>query len=306
VKVLVVGAGISGLGCARTLLGRGVEVTVLERGRVVGGRLASRRDPNGRHYDHGGSYIVDPLPSWSVAPWTSSFDVWPSPRTPSDTTARGTAPMRWVGRPWQRSVCVELATGLDLRLQAEVVSATGTGVRLADGSALSADAVVLAMPDAQAVRLGASLDPVEWEPVLALGAQVPWAPAFDGIFLNGHPVLSWVAHDGSRRGDGVPVLVAHSTPEFAAPRLAAPELAREDLVAALQEVCSVQSPLWSHVHRWTYARPVTQHPESHWLRDGLGICGDAWGERCRVRTAWDSGVALADTLTDTLTAYGEA
>ena len=41
--VVVVGAGIAGLSCARELVRGGARVRIAERGRVVGGRLASKR-----------------------------------------------------------------------------------------------------------------------------------------------------------------------------------------------------------------------------------------------------------------------
>ena len=85
--VLVVGAGIAGLACARELVDAGVPVKVFERSRVVGGRLASKRIDD-RYADIGAAYITadDPgfqgrLDSWRVAglahPWTDtllSFD----------------------------------------------------------------------------------------------------------------------------------------------------------------------------------------------------------------------------------------
>ena len=46
-RVAVVGAGISGLICARTLLDHGLAVTVFEKSRGVGGRMATRRTAEG-------------------------------------------------------------------------------------------------------------------------------------------------------------------------------------------------------------------------------------------------------------------
>jgi len=40
--VIVIGAGVAGLACARELARRGVPVRVLERARGVGGRCATR------------------------------------------------------------------------------------------------------------------------------------------------------------------------------------------------------------------------------------------------------------------------
>ena len=51
--VAVVGAGISGLTRARTLADYGLPVTVFEKSRGVGGRMATRRSDNGAVFDHG-------------------------------------------------------------------------------------------------------------------------------------------------------------------------------------------------------------------------------------------------------------
>ncbi len=53
---LIIGAGISGLMAARTLSEKGIDVTVLEKSRGVGGRLATRRFGGGV-FDHGAQYI---------------------------------------------------------------------------------------------------------------------------------------------------------------------------------------------------------------------------------------------------------
>ena len=63
-----------------------------------------------------------------------------------------------------------------------------------------------------------------FDPALALTAtyaERPWD--LDGAFTNDDDVLDWVADDGRRRGDGAPVLVAHSTAAYAVRHLADPE-----------------------------------------------------------------------------------
>src|SRR4051794_16128883 len=96
--VVVVGAGIAGLSCARVLAEGGVRVRVVERGRVVGGRLASKRY-DGRYADIGAAYLVadDPefaaqVASWEsrglARPWTDTFQVYPGGRPT-------TGPVRW-------------------------------------------------------------------------------------------------------------------------------------------------------------------------------------------------------------------
>jgi renalase len=161
------------------------------------------------------------------------------------------------------------------------------------------------MPDPQAARLlgpdlpaeRAAVEGRAWEPVVALAAGFAdrsW-PFADGVFVD-HPVLAWVADDGARRGDGAPVLVAHSTGPFAARHLADPAGAVPGMVAALREVVGVPAPAWEHVHRWSIARPAQPREEPFHLGEaGVGICGDGWGSP-RVETAWLSGTRLGEEL----------
>lgn len=56
-NIAVIGAGIAGLACARTLAQAGHRVTVLDKNPVVGGRLASCDTPFGT-FDHGAQYFT--------------------------------------------------------------------------------------------------------------------------------------------------------------------------------------------------------------------------------------------------------
>ncbi|MCW2607212.1 MAG: hypothetical protein JWO60_1905, partial [Frankiales bacterium] len=225
----MVGAGIAGTACARALREAGLDVVVLDRGRVPGGRMASRKLPEGdgaRYVDLGASYFtvrderfraqVDDWTGRGLArTWTDTFTVLPGGE-------RKQGPVRYGAAGGLRSLVADLAAGLDVRQQHDVASvAPGPAV---DGTPY--DAVVLAMPDPQALAVldpalaaeRAALEGREWQPVLALAARFDargWD--LDGAFVHDDPVLDWVADDGRRRGDDAPVLVAHSTPAFAAP-----------------------------------------------------------------------------------------
>jgi renalase len=111
-------------------------------------------------------------------------------------------------------------------------------------------------------------------------------------------VLEFVADDGARRGDGAPVLVAHSTGPFAAPRLDDPPAALPDLLAAVVSILQLKrEPAWARVTRWSLARPVEARPGPayHLGADGLGLCGDGWGP-ARIETAFLSGRSLGWSL----------
>jgi renalase len=316
-RVGVIGAGISGIACARVLVDAGHQVVVLDRGRVPGGRMASRRFASSRYVDLGASYFTVSEPAFGVVvnaweaaglarPWTHRFAVWDGTfGAPKD------GPVRWASPNGLRSLVAALAEGLDVRQGVHVkrvsrpAGTSGGGFEV-DGDRY--DAVVLAVPDPQALAV---LDPAllldsalpsladrAWDPVLVLAAR--WdSKAWhfqDGVFVHGSDVLSWVADDGARRGDGAFVLTAHSTPAFAATRLAVPADAAPDLVAGLAALGVPEPAEVLRVQRWTFAKPVGPREPAFFLEDGLGLCGDGWG-RSRVEGAWLSGTLLGEALT---------
>ncbi|HXV92637.1 MAG TPA: FAD-dependent oxidoreductase [Pseudonocardia sp.] len=302
-RVVVVGAGIAGVACARELAAAEVPVRVVDRSRTVGGRMASRR-LSGRPVDLGAAYFTvrDPefaevVARWRTAgrarPWTSQLAV-----LGRDTRGRTSGPVRWAAPGGLRSLVADLARGLDVELEREVRE-VGPGP-VVDG--VRAEVVVLAMPDPQAARL---LDPAspaaaaaagrEWRPVISVAAGWPeraW-PVLPAAFVNDHPVLSLVADDGDRRGDGAPVLVAHSTSEVARAHDAEPAGAVGPVLAALGELLDLRTPpVWTHAHRWRHAAPAADRDAPfHLGEDGIGLAGDGWG-RSRVEAAWRSGTLL--------------
>jgi predicted NAD/FAD-dependent oxidoreductase len=305
VTVIVVGAGIAGLACARELTDAGVPVRVLERGPVVGGRLAGER-VDGRYADVGAGYLTadDPgfrglLDSWRIGglarPWTDTFDVY------SGTERQGTStgPMRWAAPGGLRSLAEDLARELDVTPDHEVRS-VGPGA-VVDGTA--AGAVVLAMPGPQALRvlsgelgtLRAAAGAQRWSPVLAAVLTYPersWRD-FHAAFVNAAPVLEKVFDDGDRRSDRAPVLVAHSTAAFARQHLDHPGEAADELAAAVSELLGVPGGR-ARVRRWTYAQP--EPGDGRFAeQNGVYLAGDAFG-RPRVQTAWSSGRAVARAI----------
>jgi renalase len=233
--------------------------------------------------------------------WTDTFLAIDGPERTEKS-----GPMRWAAPGGLRGLVEDLAEGLDVREQ--TVTSVGPGLRV-DG--VEAPAVVLAMPDPQARRL---LDPsyaAEIEaltdpylPVLALTArwsQRSW-PEFDGAFVASDPIVAWIADDGRRRGDAAPVLVAHSTSEFAAEHLAAPAEAAPLLALAVRDALDIYAePVSTHVQRWSFAKPVGMHAGPFFLGEALvGLCGDSWSAKPRVEAAYLSGRAVGTAVADRL------
>jgi predicted NAD/FAD-dependent oxidoreductase len=312
-SVIVVGAGISGVACAQALRTAGVSVRVLERAHTVGGRMASRR-LQGRPVDLGAAYftVTDPefaelVARWRTVglarPWTTQLAVLADGGR--DHTS---GPMRWAATAGLRSLVQELAGGLDVELERQVCH-VGPGPAV-DGEV--AEIVVLAMPDPQALRLVHPSSPAAteladraWRPSIAVAAGWPsrqWDP-LPAAFVNGHPVVTTIADDGDRRGDGAAVLVTHTTAESARAHDAAPDAAVPMVLDALRELLDVRAaPEWTHAHRWRFAAPDTAREQPYFLGpDGIALAGDGWGPP-KVETAWRSGTLLARAVVERLAA----
>ena len=79
-QIAVIGAGIAGIACARTLVQAGHQVRVFEKSAGVGGRMATRTGPFGS-FDHGAQYFTVRDPRFELAlrtaaglckPWSAS------------------------------------------------------------------------------------------------------------------------------------------------------------------------------------------------------------------------------------------
>jgi renalase len=306
-RVAVVGAGLSGAACAHALRERGIEVEQLERGRAPGGRMASP-SLHGRRVDVGAAYLtvkepdfVATVDQWTarglVRAWTDTFDVFSN-----DGHRRSSGPMRRAAPGGLRSL-----------VRASLPDGTRCGQTVGSLDELDHDAVVLAMPDPQAARLAPdAVDWVDYEPVIAVVAawsQRCW-PIADAAFVNDDSDLTLIADDGSRRGDGAAVLVAHTTAQRARAHLEAPNDAVAPVLEALRRVAGVSAdPEWTHAHRWTFAKPSGTHGDDAFglITSGgrpLGLCGDSWcpSGAPRIESAWLSGhrlgTALAGSLAD--------
>ncbi|MGA0208742.1 MAG: NAD(P)/FAD-dependent oxidoreductase [Candidatus Nanopelagicales bacterium] len=316
--LLVIGAGISGVAAASAACEEGIDVQVVDRGRRIGGRMASRRLRDtgtafdGRIVDYGASYftvsdpdfrsVVDSMVELGIVRhWTDTFHV----HTEGAMAGVKTGPMRYAAPLGLRSVVDHMARSVSAivtETHIERIEASSAGVR-ADGYA--AEQAALCMPQPQAARLlNDDVLPdvgITWEPVIAVTLvfdERAWIE-LDGVFVNDDPVVTWIADDGRRRGDDAPVLVAHLNPVFAAGHLDDPSGVLPQAIAATRRVLEIeQLPAWSWAHRWSLARPMAAMDQDCWIHPELpiGLAGDAWAGGPRVEAAWLSGRSLGRAL----------
>jgi predicted NAD/FAD-dependent oxidoreductase len=329
--VVVVGAGVSGLSCARALAAAGRGVLVLDRARGVGGRCATRLF-EGLPFDHGATFLHGRDPAFLAELRRVRATVipgWP-------------AAVRGTGQPCQaeaftpgelRLAFVEgvnafprqLAEGLEVRLETTVSALEpipgGLLLRLEGAEPLRAARVVLAVAAEQALRL---LDTVPEPPpevesarallglarsqaCLVLLARYPDdvpQPSWQVCYPETSQVLQLLSNESSKRpGPGRLGLLLQARPAWSRAHLEDPAWA----AALLEEAGRLLGP-WaarpatSHPHRWSFARTDRSAelagPMLFALAGGgrLGICGDRFAPGGGVEGAWRSGRKLAERL----------
>ena len=189
--VAVVGAGISGLTCARTLADHGLPVTVFEKSRGVGGHMATRRSDNGAAFDHGAQYFTvrdkrfqNCVDSWQHAGLVQRWNGRIVSRHDQNTEQDKSSTARFVACPGMNAICRHLAENLDIRTNTRVALPTRCQgkwlVSDATGSELGRYDVVIAptepLPDRYLFNGDSNI-----------GACGDWCagPRVEGAFLSG-------------------------------------------------------------------------------------------------------------------------
>jgi len=303
--VIIIGAGMAGLACARRLADAGMAPVVLDKGRGIGGRVATRRAGD-MQFDHGAQYVnahgagfasvLDGLEN------TGALAGW----------ADGTGRTHMVGVPGMSALPKALGVGLDIRQNTQVLRLTldsrGWLLHLADGT-LPAAKVVVTVPAPQvASLLGADhplvapLGAVQMAPCLTLMAAVPGLAPFVTRRDPDDP-LSWIAQDSAKpgrpQGHGA-LWVAQAGAAFSMANLEDdPATLTSRMLPLLCDRLGAHIATVTHAstHRWRYAR-VTQPLGQPFLRsdDASLYLGGDWCLGARIEAAWDSGTAIAADL----------
>ena len=325
-KIAIIGAGISGLTCARMLTDRGFEVTVFEKSRGIGGRMATRRAEVSLQFDHGAQYFTvrDPRFHSLVDSWQANgiVQLWKG-RIVSlrhgTVEYEKTSTNRFVAAPAMNAVCKQIARNLDVRTKTRVVPPSRRDEKwiLLDEESHELGHFDIAIVSAPAPQAAELLRDVPGLAVRAASVKVDgcWAalaefPArlplgFDAAFVQGS-ALSWIARNSSKPGrdDSLETWVLHASADWTQTHLEeTAEVVCDRLLSAFEEAAGLSLPTtkYSTAHRWRYALPVNPLPEQC-LFDGqraIGACGD-WCAGPRVEGAMLSGLAVADKVLDSL------
>lgn len=322
---LIVGAGIAGLLAATRLAAAGVRVTVLDKARGVGGRMANRRVtlPDGRvaRFDHGAQYFTAKTATMQahVAAWLAAGVIrpWATGFYAADGTPHINGEPRYIGHDGMPAVARHLAQTLDVRTGVTVAQIdAGPPFRVAahDGTTYTADWVLLTPPAPQALALldagrvvlpdaaRQALAQIAFDPcfaVLALLDRPSALPAPGGLWPVAREPIAWLADNQQKGVSDVPAVTIHAGPHFSRARFDDdPQKVGRDLLAEAAAYLGGAQVVDFQVQRWRYSIPTQLHPAPTLRVDvpgPLAFAGDAFAG-ARVEGAALSGLAAAEAL----------
>ena len=320
---IIVGAGLSGLLAASTLQREGWDVTVLDKGRDVGGRMATRRIGRG-NFDYGAQFFTvrgerfaglleDWLGAGVATEWTRGF-------ADSEGRPNEDGYPRYRGAEGMTSIPKYISRGLDVRTGERAVRVydndDGWEVVCESGLRVSGNALVLAAPVPQAVDLASSgsyslpdgarshLEAVSYDPCLALMVLLDGSsgvPEQGGMQIKGEP-LDWIS-DNRRKGiSEAPALTIHAGPEWSRSHFEDDEMEiTESMISCAGSHLGTDlapAVIETSLARWRYSWVKNPHPDPCLVASDdppLVFCGDAFGQP-KVEGAALSGLAAADHL----------
>jgi len=315
-EIVVIGAGISGCSCARTLSDAGHSVTVVEKGRGVGGRMATRR-MNGARIDHGAQFFTarDPrlqninqkwLNEKRVVKW---YDRVPGlDDIPSDMRYRGRTGMTGPAKSLTQNCSLALNFFVE---RIERKKKWKIEEREGEGRVLEADQLVITIPSVQmldllkrsGVDLGTDtmnrLQEIRHTKCLAVLGILDRSSSLlhPGAVTKPVPDVDWLSDNQVKGISALPAITLHATSNFSEKNWDVEDtLWAPGLLESVEGILEAKVSKWVS-HRWGFAKPVQTFGANYFHQPELGLtlAGDGFGGE-RIERACLSGLEAAGAI----------
>lgn len=307
---VIIGAGMAGLTAAQLLKKNSQTVLVLDKGRGVGGRVATRRMGESRA-DHGAACFR--LENEKLAPlWKDALESLSCQAAPPSLEARA-----WTCSLGMNALAKALAAQLSIELQQTVRTLEYDG-RLwtcrTEAGSWSSRQVLVTSPLWQSAEFFKNTNPEHFKHIQDLAQDVSYAPQWTviiklapGISVPGEPHQKDPHHDIASAYDQGRKGLPHAEGVWVVQASRAFSIAQVDADATFilermtETLCSLGWNLQGaemQAHRWRYAfvqKPLTQNFVKIETADGLCLAGD-FCLGSTIEGAAASGYAAAEHL----------
>jgi predicted NAD/FAD-dependent oxidoreductase len=266
-KTIIIGAGMSGLSAARILTQKGHNVTVLDKGRGVGGRMSTKTIENAK-MDHGAQYFSVKSPEFAALIAELQAE---------NITAKWHLAqrdnVRYVGAKGMNTIPKKLASTLNVAVNEKVISIESNSVKTESGNHYDFDNLIITIPVPQVIELFQNseidfsdrdkivLTSVEYEPCIAVMAVLkqPTEIVGGGIVLENQPV-TWIADNFQKGITEVPTVTIHASATYSAKRFDddLQEVAKEVLTSVNQYV-KAEDIISFQTHRWKFSNATKRY-----------------------------------------------
>jgi renalase len=322
-EFLVVGAGMAGLAAANLLQQAGRTALVLDKGRGVGGRMATRRIAGGRA-DHGAQFFTARSAEFRrrVDEWLAAGLIFEWSRGWSDGSLLTPKPdgyPRYAAAGGMTAVPKHLSRSLSTQLNTRLtrITAVADGWLAQDevGNTYRSRALILTPPVPQSLELlknggvtlqsedQAALEGIHYAPCLCALLHVagPINLPAPGAIQRPEHAFAWLA-DNQAKGISpeARLITIHAGPGWSQAMWDAPEaeVLAQFQVGLAPFLVGETAVLAAQLKRWRYAIPIITHPEPTLVAGGLpplAFAGDAFNGP-RVEGAYLSGLSAAQSL----------
>lgn len=316
-SVLIIGAGMAGITSGRELNAAGLDVVLIDKGRAVGGRMATRRIGRAT-FDHGAQHISVRTAAFGremeALLRRGTAGVWY--RSESITRPERGIENRYAGVGGMRRIPESLVEGLSvitgIRVDHLRVGTDGVAAVVEGAPVATADAAILTPPLPQTLELLAAsnvhtdreidvLARLDYDATLAVMAELDAAPGLaDGHRAFASGPIGWMADNQQKGVSEVPALTIHSSPEFAAKNLESdPNRWMAELLRAARPFHE-GTVVNAVAHRWRFAQPrstLDTGAVAIAASAPVVLAGEVFAE-ARVEGAYTSGKMAAQLIRD--------
>lgn len=265
-EIIIIGAGVAGLMAGRKLAAAGRDILILDKGRRIGGRMASRREA-GFLFNHGAQFVTAHSPIFAEicadAAGDNIMELWPA-------SGRNTA---YSGRPSMRDIASFIGAELPIHQQSEIekidqLDTGGFTLQAKNTDAYHCQHLLVTAPAPQTVRLLQNLSPelaksadsAEYAPCWTVMAGLDKMPEGVTPVLTNADIIGWASCEASRPGaQASGAVTIQASAEYSREFLeSAPEKVIADLLAAFAKHQNNLPLEWVYqrAHRWRYAKVI--------------------------------------------------